>query len=596
MLSCAKHGPELDFEHQKSPMKLCPDCGRRYPDETLNYCLDDGAGLVYGATEENPTLIAGPPSRELDQETAILPSVTSANLSSTRIDRLIGNKWLLVIAGAVALVLVLVAGVWYWRPTTASTQPEIKSLAVLPLKSLDSGDNYLGLGIADAVIRRISQTGEVAVRPTSAVRPYLTQETDALTAAKQLNADAVLEGTVQRANERLRVGVNLLRASDGVSLWSDSFDLAMTDVFAMQDTVSREIAARLRLRLDPSQNARLAKQYTANPVAYEFYLKGIYNADTTGDKTKEQTMATIDLYKKAIEADPNFALAHAQLAYAYAEMATFVDPTDAVWADHEKEEVDIAQRLDPQLAEIHLARSLMLWSGYGGFQIEAAIRELLLAQQSNPSVGHGDLADLYAHCGLEDLAARELQHASEIDPTSESLRGEHPLLYWLAGRYDEWFDEYRKQFGRDPDEDGFLIWYLMGKGRLDDAQKTFEEIARRTPDEPYLVRQKAMLDARLGKFSEAESEIQAALRATPIQNPNYHHVTYYVASIYAMQGKSSDAVIWLRKTAQTGFPNYTLFERDHNLDRIREAPEFIQFLADMKSLNDKYKSEFSSGL
>src|SRR5207244_10613545 len=97
------------------------------------------------------------------------------------------------------------------------------------------GENYLGLGIADAVIRRISQTGQLVVRPTSAVRRYVNEETDALTAARQLNTDAVLDGNVQRSNDRLRVSVNLLRTSDGGSLWTDSFDMQITDIFTYQD-------------------------------------------------------------------------------------------------------------------------------------------------------------------------------------------------------------------------------------------------------------------------------------------------------------------------------------------------------------------------
>src|SRR5439155_13756057 len=118
----------------------------------------------------------------------------------------------LAVIGALAYVLVSRRGATTERP------PEIKSLAVLPLKSLDAGENYLGLGIADAVIRRINQTGKLIVRPTSAVRRYLNEDTDALTAARQLNADAVLEGTLQRADERWRLSVNRLRVSAGASL------------------------------------------------------------------------------------------------------------------------------------------------------------------------------------------------------------------------------------------------------------------------------------------------------------------------------------------------------------------------------------------
>src|SRR5262245_19070408 len=131
------------------------------------------------------------------------------------------------VAIAFGLLVILGAGLGYawWRQPRAPSQPEIKSLAVLPLKSLDAGDNYLGLGIADAAIRRVSQTGRVIVRPTSAVRRYLNEDTDALAAAKQLGVDSVLEGSFQRAEDRLRVSVNLLRSRDGASLWSDNFDL-----------------------------------------------------------------------------------------------------------------------------------------------------------------------------------------------------------------------------------------------------------------------------------------------------------------------------------------------------------------------------------
>jgi serine/threonine protein kinase len=165
-----------------------------------------------------------------------------------------------LIAGAL-LVVVIAAALAYllvFRRAPTTQVPEIKSLAVLPLKSLDAGENYLGLGIADAVIRRINQTGELIVRPTSAVRRYLNEDTDALAAARQLNADAVLEGSVQRAEDRLRVSVNLLRTSDGVSLWADNFDMRVADIFTIQDTISQQVASRLQLKLNPAQQAHWA--------------------------------------------------------------------------------------------------------------------------------------------------------------------------------------------------------------------------------------------------------------------------------------------------------------------------------------------------
>ena len=327
------------------------------------------------------------------------------------------------VLGVVCGLLVLAGGAigyGWWRQAHAAGQSEIKSLAVLPLKSLDAGDNYLGLGIADAAIRRISQTGRLIVRPTSAVRRYLSEDTDALTAAKQLGVDAVLEGSSQRAGDRLRVSVNLLRCLDGKSLWADSFDIPMADIFTVQDTVAQQVASRLRLQMDASQQAQLTKRYTSNPVAYEFYLKGAYTFDQRMRDPAQLMASAISFYKQAIEADPNFALAHAQLAYAYAHLAVFMEPTQPAWVAHAKEEIDRAQALDPQLADTHLARFQLLYSQFEGYQGEAAAREALLANKLNPNVGHGELAYIYNHLGLEDLAARELARALEIDPTSEA--------------------------------------------------------------------------------------------------------------------------------------------------------------------------------
>ncbi len=495
-----------------------------------------------------------------------------------------------VIYTAVLMALMLgTLAYWrYGRQTSVAPQAEIKSLAVLPLRSLDVGENYLGLGIADAVIRRISQTGGLTVRPTSAVRRYLNEDTDALTAARQLNADAVLEGSVQRADDRLRVSVNLLRTSDGVSLLADNFDMRMTDIFTIQDTVAQQVATRLRLQLDPSQLARLTKRYTSNPVAYEFYLKGVYSFDQRVSATKSQWETTIDFFKKAIEADPNFALAHAQLAYAYALEAVFVETTEPVWAERAKEEINRAQALDPLLAETHLARYVLLFSVSEGYQGEAAVREVLLAQQLNPNVGHGELGYLYTHLGLEDLAARELQRAHDIDPTSEFVKKMTLTMYDMGGKYVEYAADQK------PYSDDYMeAWYFMGTGRLDEAQEAIEEWSAKKPDDIVLPPKKALLLALKGDFRAAEAAIPAVLDRHPVKDPLYHHAAYDIACIYALEGKSVEAVKWLREANATGFQCYPLFERDAYLNRIRQSPEFIQFMLEMKAQNERYRREFA---
>jgi serine/threonine-protein kinase len=492
-----------------------------------------------------------------------------------------------VVGGLLVLVGGTIGYAW-WRQAHVPSHLEIRSLAILPIKSLDAGDNYIGLGIADASIRRISQTGRLIVRPTSAVRRYLTEDTDALAAAKQLGVDSVLEGSFQRADDRLRVNVNLLRCDDGASLWADSFDIRMSDIFTVQDTVAQQVASRLRLQLDASQRAQLTKHYTSNPVAYELYLKGAYNFDQRMRDPTQMLDRTISFYKKAIEADPNFALAHAQLAYAYTVLAVFQDPTQPAWVEHAKEEISRAEALDPQLAETHLARFQLLYSEFEGYQGEAAAREVLLANQLNPNVGHGELAYIYNHLGLEDLAARELARAFEIDPTSDARKQTALLMYEVQSRYDDYAaDRSVRHDGRSQ------VWYLIGKGRLEEAQKAVDDWAARQPDSVELTPTRALLLASKGEFHAAETQIPIILAKHPLKDPLYHHAAYDIACVDAFEGKSADAVKWFRESAVTGFHLYPRYTRDALLNRIRHSPEFIQFLAEMKAENDRYRHEFS---
>lgn len=492
---------------------------------------------------------------------------------------------------AILLISAIGLGSWFFSDRPGSTNTgEIRSLAVLPFKPLDASENHLGLGIADALIRRISQTGKLIVRPTSAVRRYLDEETDALSAARQLEVDAVIEGAVQRTDDNLRVSINLLRTSDGASLWADQFDLRASDIFTIQDTMAQQVASHLQLRLDPALQAR--QRHSPSPLAYEYYLKGVYSFDQRGwvSATKPQMETTVNFLRKAIETDPNYALAHAQLAYAYAWTALFVEPTEPSWAERANEQINRAQSLDSQLAETYLARSLLLWSAYGKFQNEGAILELLAAQKLNPNVGHAELAFLYAHMGLADPAERAQQRALDIDPTSEFLKDQTLIVRYTGGRIDEWFAAHQElRPGRPP-----AIWYLLGKGRLEEAEKRIEEMSATEAAEIWdLARTKALLAALKGNFSAAEALIPDILSENPRTKLTYHHAAYDIACVYALQGKSSEAVKWLREAAATGYPCYPLFESDAYLKQIRQTPEFRQFMEEMKILFERYKTEFA---
>lgn len=497
-----------------------------------------------------------------------------------------GMPRLLGLAVLVAIAAAVIGFVW-WRQARLPEQPGIRSLAVLPLKAFDAEENYLGLGIADATIRRMSQTGRLVVRPTSAVRRYLTDDSDALAAAKQLGVDAVLEGSLQRADDRLRVSVNLLRCSDGASLWTDSFEIRMADIFTMQDTVAQQVASRLRLQLDPAQQAQLTKHSTINPVAYEFYLKGLYAFDQRMRDPRERIDAAISSYSSAIESDPGFALAHAQLAYAYATRAVFLDPTNPSWVERAREEIARAEAIDPNLAETHLAKYQLLYSQFEGYQAEAAGREARRATELNPSVGHMEQAYIYNHLGLEDLAEREYARAREIDPTSDAVRDMAHLMYEVQSRYDD--------YAADPSlrrDSRMEALYLISKRRFSEAEAVVDRWSTQAGDQYNARPTRALILAAQGDFRRAEAEIPAILRHHPHKDPLYHHVVYDIACVYAMEGKSADAVRWLRESAVSGYHLYPRYTRDAFLEPIRRSAEFVQFLAEMKAENDRYRSEF----
>jgi eukaryotic-like serine/threonine-protein kinase len=489
------------------------------------------------------------------------------------------------------LAMLVVAALSYrllFRGAPTPVSPEIKSLAVLPFRSLDlaAKEDYLGLGIATDIITRISQSGYLTVRPSSAVRKYVKNEMDALAAARELKVDAVLDSTYLQVGDQLRVSVNLLRVEDGTSLWAEKFDERFTDLFAIQDRVSQQVAQRLRLRLSPAQQARLTKRHTSNLEAYNYYATAMYHFGSIGPdrRTRPESDLAIDLFKKAIDLDPQYALAHAQLGYAYSRIAVFQEDNPAL-IEQAKRELDIAERLDPQLAEVHVARYFISFSQYEGWQVEPAMRQLRLAQQLDPHAGHFEVADLFHHIGLEKQAFEEFEIALKVDPNNEQTKEFYVQHYYQSARPEEGLEVNKRLFNRGPD------WrYYLETRMLKEAIPLVEQEYQKDPGSPWKFGHQVLLLALQGKHLEAQATVPSILKRER-RYRGYHHGTYMIARIYALGGKSEEALKWLRVTVKEGFPCYPLFARDSFLDPIRKDPAFVQFMAEMKTRWEGYQRE-----
>jgi len=498
---------------------------------------------------------------------------------------------------AFILLLVMVAGGLAYVSMRRGSSPAIRSLAVLPLKDLAGGVDrrHLELGIADSIIGRVSEISGLTVRPTGSVRKYVESSTDPLRAGRDLQVDAVLDGNLQVAGDRIRVSLNLIETSKGASLWTQAFDVPLSNIFDAEDEVARQVARQLRLHLDSAAQSRLARHSTRNTEAYEHYLKGLYSneAPRASGRARASIEAAIAHLRKATDLDPSYAQAWAELASCYYQIVNLYQP-DGNLAEEARNAAGHAYALDPDLPELRVFRAQVLWSWDGHYRIEEAIRELRHPAGDNSSAVHSQLGVLYDHAGLERQAITELKRATEIDPANSLYLDRLAEGYVWAGRYDDASLAYKRAFAIESEAKGSLAFsaipFLYAR-QFDEARRRLESARAPVTQNRVASAYLALLAALEGRFQEAEGAIPSDTHEME-KFRDTHHAFYAFASILALQGKSAGAVRWLRKTVETGMPDYPMFARDPNLARVRASTEFAQFMAELKPRFEAMELEF----
>ncbi len=330
------------------------------------------------------------------------------------------HRRMAVAAGAVVVVALLaLAGVLVWRGRREAAGAQVtKSLAVLPFQALNAapGEEYLGVGITDAIITRLSNVHRLVVRPTDAVLGYAGPQRDARKAGQALGVGAILDGTVQKSGDRIRVTVQLVQVSDGRPLWARSFDEKFTNVFAVEDSISQDIVQALALTLAAEERQQLSRHYTEDIEAYRNYLQGRY---AELQFSRAGLDSAIRYFDRAIALDPGYALAYAGLADAYTTASDWIlPPREAL--PHAEAAAHQALTIDPNLAEAHASLGhayLHQW------KLDAAGPEFdrALALNPNDTSTYFAYAEYLSARGEEDRAVAASCKALEIDPVSPDI-------------------------------------------------------------------------------------------------------------------------------------------------------------------------------
>jgi len=493
---------------------------------------------------------------------------------------------------------VLIAGLVYWlfiQPRSAPlAQKQINSLAVLPLKNLsgDSSQDYFADGMTDTLIAGLSKVGALTVISRTSVMPYKDSQKSLREIARELNVDAVVEGSVQRFGDRVRVIVQLIDPASERQLWNHTYDQELRDVLSLQNEVAQSVTQAVRIKLSPQDQVRLTHARPVDPAAYDYFLRGRYYL---GRQTKADNQTAIENLERAIAADQNFAAAHAELAQACVWRFFLFTPDEKQWEEKAFVAVEKALALDPDLGEAHLARGRLLWTPSHHFPHDKVIEEYRRALSLNPSLdeARNQLSLVYGHVGLLDESLQEAERAIAINPGNKVARFRIGEMLLFQGKHEEALTALRNV----PEEVNpalighQIVLALFNLGRKDEASATLEQFLKDYPDDNrgLYTSLQAMMAASAGQEKVMEEKIKVAINNGKGFG-HFHHTAYHIACAYALMNRPEPAIKWLETAADTGFPCYPLFEKDQNLNNLRQDARFKTFLEKQKQQFERYKS------
>src|SRR5881275_1689657 len=486
------------------------------------------------------------------------------------------RAWIFVVIGGATLSIGLFfIGRYVGRTTVSAAGTELpaKSIAVLPFDNLsrDPDNAFFAEGVQDEILTRLAKVADLKVIARTSTQRFKSAPENLPDIAKQLGALNILEGSVQKVNDQVRVNVQLINALTNAHLWAEIYDRKLTDIFAVESDIAKTIADTLQVKLTGSEKTAISKEPTANTEAYELYHKG---RSLWGKRTGDNIPKAIGFYEQAITRDPNYALAYAGLSAAYILSPFYVGADRRDASAKAKEAALKALRLDPNLAEAHLALGKVLF--FSEIDLAGANREYKRAIELKPNdaaAHHWFGNDTLAALGRFEQAIAESERAVELDPLSIVINADLGGTFYYARRYEEAAAQLRKTLGIDPTD--FYARYNLGialqaKGDLSGAIAEYEK-AKQLGENPLVSTLCAQAKALAG-------EKDAALRMlSDLDEISQHRevVGYWRALLYLSLNNKDEALRWLEQGfKERDGSNISWIKVDPLLDSLHGDPRF----------------------
>ena len=484
-------------------------------------------------------------------------------------------RWAAMTAALFALAAIIAGIAIFSRYRVRSTPvASEKSIAVLPFDNLsrDPENAYFSEGIQDEILTRLAKIAELKVISRTSTQRFKSSPGDLPQIAQQLGVANILEGSVQKPSDQVRVNVQLIHAATDTHLWADTYDRKLTDVFAVESEIAKTVAERLQAKLTGTAEHVLASRPTENPEAHQLYLKGRY---FWNKRTTENLKKAIDYFEQAIAKDPAYAVAYSGLADAHAVLPYYAATSPKDDAGKALAAAGKAVKLDDTLAEAHtsLANALVL-----NLQFSDAVPEFQRAIELNPNyaTAHHWYGELLQNNGRFDEALAELRRAHELDPLSLVINSVLGSTLIVAGQDDAAIDQLQKTIAMDPNFD-LAHWFLgqayEDKGRVTEAIQEYEKAIKLNSD-PTVLASLARAHALAG-----DNEIVGKILADLTNQSKQRYIPAYpLAVVHLALGNKDEALRLLEKSYKDLAPFDTgvfgSIKIDRRLDALRGDPRF----------------------